>query len=168
MIHIHKLLDLVVPVNLPGRVLCQPFSIGLVGLLVIEVGIDGVVAVVGDAGVDSGGIGLMGGLEPGVTCSQVLGDAKVQAFLLGCLLPQSNYVLLRAFVHGVPLVQFGIPEEEVVVVGTHTYKVLGAYPLIKLHQRFRVPALGFPQFHDVLVSELGRMAVGGHVVLVLP
>ena len=58
--------------------------------------------------------------------------------------------------------------EEVVVVGTHTYKVLGAYPLIKLHQCFRVPALGFPQFHDVLVSELGRMAVGGHVVLVLP
>ena len=74
---------------------------------------------------------------------------------------------LRAHVHGVPLVQLRVPEEEVVVVRAHAHEVLGPGLLVELHQAIGIPLLGLPQGDDVLVAELRGVAVMLEVVLVV-
>ena len=96
----------------------------------VEVLVLGVRAVVGHACLGAGLVAAVAGLEPVEAGPQVLGDAEVQAVFLGRLLPIADHVALGAHVHGVPLVELGVPEEEIVVVRAHADEVLCARLLV--------------------------------------
>ena len=167
MIVIDQFLDLGVPLPLPARIVAVPAGVAGLGREVVEVLVLRVGAVVGHAGLGPRLVGPVAGLEPGEAGAEVLGDAEPQAVLLGRLLPVADDVALGAHVHGVPLVQLGVPEEEVVVVRAHADEVLSPGFLVELHEAIGIPLLGLPQRDDVLVAELGRVAVMLEVILVV-
>ena len=167
MVLVDQVLDAGKPLQLPAWVLAVPALVARGGRQVIEVLVLGVGAIVGNAGQGAGLVRAVAVLEPGEAGSQVLGDAEPQAELLGGLLPVADDVAVRAHVHRVPLVVRRVPEVEVVVVRAHADEVAGAGLLVERHQPVGVPFLGLPERDDVLVSELGGVAVMFQVVLVL-
>ena len=157
-----QFLDLVEPLLLPARVLAVPAGVARFGRETGEVLISGVRAIVGHASQRPGLVGAVAALEPGEARAQVFRDAKAQALLAGGGLPGANDVALGPHVDGVPAVQSRVPEEEVVVVGSHADEVFGAGLFVEGHQAVGIPLLGLPERDDVLVT------VGGGVAKVLP
>ncbi len=107
-------------------------------------------------------------LEPGEAGPKMFRDAKLQAILLGCLLPIAYHITLWPHVHGIPFVDLRIPEVEIVVVGTHAHEVACTRFFVKRHEAIGIPFLGLPQGNDVLVAVLGWMPVCGQVMFILP
>ncbi len=167
MVVVDQFLDLGVPLPLPAGIVAVPAAVTGLGREMVEILIFGVGAVVGHAGLRSGLVGPVAHLEPAEAGAQVLGDSEPQSALLGRLLPIADHVALGTHVHGVPLVQLGVPEEEVVVVRAHADEILGPGLLVKLHQAIGIPLLGLPQRDDVLVAELRGVTVMLQVILVM-
>ena len=80
--------------------------------------------------------------KPFVSDPQMIAHAELQAFFRGGLMPQTDNVFLRPHIHGIPLVVFGIPHVEIVVVDAHGEEVFGAGLLVEVHEVFGVPLVG--------------------------
>ena len=134
---------------------------------VVQLGVLGVVAVVGHALVGAVAVAALVGGPPAEGGAQVLCQAKGHVVLIRGGFPQGADILAGADVHGVEGVDFRIVVEEVVMMHGLGHKVAGAGPVVQIHQLVGVEVLGLPQGADVLVAELGRVPVVAHVVQVL-
>ncbi len=97
----------------------------------------------------------------------MLADSEAQALLARGLRPDADNVVLRPHVHGIPARVLRVPKVEVIVMHAHADEVLRAGLLVEAHQVVRVPLRGLPVIHQILVADLGGMAVGLHMVEIL-
>jgi hypothetical protein len=135
--------------------------------LALAVGLGEGVGVVADACERALGVVVVGDLQPVPCVGGVVGDGEAQAVLAGELAVDADDVLLRADLDGVPVVETGVVGVEVVVVVGERGEVLCAGGDVEIHQLFGLPVLGLPEVVDLHEAELGGMAVGGDVVVVL-
>ncbi len=139
------------------------------GVVVIEVGEGGVLAVVGDVGVGTLGVGESGGganqskeLE---RCSETpkrrprARAAEAQRPTMSLCGPESNRVPARLVL--------GVPEIVAVVVNAHGEEVFRAGALVEIHQVVGVPLFGGEERDEVFVAGLGLGAEALEVVVVL-
>src|ERR1035437_9798512 len=150
----------------PAHRLCGD---GLVlGKRVVQIGVGRIGAIVGDASERAGLIGAMTHGEPVVAVGEMLADGELQAVFPGSGGEQSDDILLRAGGDGIPAgLVLGVPQVEVVVVHSHRHEVFGAGLLIKLDEVIGVELAPVPGEADVLEADLGGVAVGLDVILVL-
>ena len=97
----------------------------------------------------------------------MFGNAKGQTIFLRGRLPFAHHVAMRPHLHGIPAMHLGIPQKEIVVMRAHADKIFRAGLFVELHQFFRLPFLGFPEWNDVLPSIRGRMTEPRKVILVI-
>ena len=97
----------------------------------------------------------------------MLGDSEGQAFGFGGLLPIADDVTLRAHFDGVPLVVFGVPEVEVIVMDGHADEVFCAGSLVEFHEPLGIELLCFPKWEHVFPTMLRWVAVVLEVVLIV-
>ena len=143
-IGVDKFPDHGAPLLLVFGILGQPVVIFGRKLLVVEILVTRVVPVIRHPFLRTLSIGPMGGLKPRVACREMLGDSEGQTICLRCLLPEADHILVRTHLHGVPPVELGIPEEEVVVVGPHADEILCARLFVESHEGVGIPFLSFP------------------------
>ena len=136
-------------------------------VVAVEGGVLRVRAVVGHARVGAGLVRAVGEGHPRVGGAQVLRYAEGQAELLRRALPEQADVLLRADVDRVPGVVLAGKVVEVVVVHGLAHEVARPGLDVEPHQPLGVEVLCLPERDQVLVAELGGMAVGAPVVAVL-
>ena len=140
----------------------------VLGERVVEIGVGGIGAVVGDAGERAGLIGAVRDGQPVVAVGEMLADGELQAVLAGRGGEEADDILLRAGGDRVPArLVFGVPQVEVVVVDAHRHEVFRAGLLVELDQVVGVEIAAVPGEGDVLEAELGGVAVVLDVVLVL-
>ena len=166
MIVVHQLLDFIEPLLLPLRVVAIPTGVAGFGREMIEVLPLRIGAVIRHPGMRAVLVRAVAALEPREARAEVLGDAELQAVFGGGLPPLADDVAVRTHVDGVPIVQFRVPEEEVVVMHAHADEIFRAGFLIEPHQAVGVPLFRLPERDDVLVTELRGMAVVFEVIAV--
>ena len=141
---IHQILDPLVPLGMPTRVIAVPTRIARFRRPVIQFLVCGIISVVGNSLIGPLGIRTATLLEPRKAGPQVLGDAKPKTLRSRCLRPVAHHIALRTHLHRIPLVIAGIPKIEIIVVHSHAHEVLGARRLIQLHQGGRIPLIRVP------------------------
>src|ERR1044072_9498338 len=97
----------------------------------------------------------------------MFGDIKAEPVVVGSLLPFANHVSPGTHIDGVPPMELGIPEKEVVMMRAHADEVFGAGSLIESHQALRIPLLRLPQRDDVLLTVSGRIALTAQITFLL-
>jgi hypothetical protein len=97
----------------------------------------------------------------------MVGDGEAQAVLARQLAVDSDDVLPGADLDRVPVVEAGVVVIEVVVVVGQRGEVLCAGGDVEIHQLFGLPVLGLPEVVHLHPSNLGGMAVGLQVIVVL-
>src|ERR1035437_6032679 len=142
---------------------------GLVlGGRMVGMGVGRIGAMVGDARERAGLIGAMTHREPVVAVGEMFADGELQPVFSGSGGKQADDVLLRSGGHGIPArLVLGVPQVEVIVVHSHGHEVFGAGLFIKLDQVIGVELAAVPGQADVLEADLGGVAVGLDVILVL-
>ncbi len=136
-------------------------------IVMIKIPVSRVIAVIGNACIRAVAVGPLVVFPPPERGSQVLRQAKGHMiFFAGCL-PQPADILLRPHIHGIKPIVLGLEIEEMIMVGSLGHKEPGARPVIFLHQALRVKMFRLPQRADVLIAELGRMAVSPQMVFIL-
>ncbi|MGY2736764.1 hypothetical protein ACVWYO_004438 [Sphingomonas sp. UYP23] len=154
-----------------GRVGGVPARLGvnerLGAIVVIEIGIGGIGAIIGNAELGPELVEAMVGIPPVMARAQMLGDAEAQALTLGGGLPRSDNVTLRAHRDRIPAVVLRIPQVEIVVMHAHRHEIFRAGLGVARHQRVGLPTLRLPERNDVLVALFGRMAVSLEMMVVM-
>ncbi len=133
----------------------------------LAVGFGQVVCVVANAGEWALGVVVVGGLQPVPRVGGMVGDGDTQASLAGEFRVDADDVLLRADLYRVPVVEAGVVVVEVVVVIGERGKVFRSGRNVHVHQLVGLPVLGLPEIVDLHPADLGGMAVGLQVVVVL-
>ena len=116
-------------------------------------------AVIGDACFRSVDIISLCGFIPGPGMVGMKGDAEWQTVLLGSLGPPLYEVALRSDVHRVPLLVFGIPKVEVVMMVAEHKEILRPEAFVSLDEFVGIPFLCLEQGQDILEAHLRRMAI---------
>src|ERR1700758_1648438 len=104
-------------------------------------------------------VGAMRGLEPPPVASLVHGNAKSHPLAPGCRGPFTHHVAMRPVVDRVPRLMFRTPGIEPVVVIGQRDKQACSRTSIAFDQRFRFPVEERPLSAQVLVTELGGVAI---------
>ena len=125
------------------------------------------VAVVVDTHLVALHIKALGGFEPRPRMVGMERDAQRQSHLLGGSGPLGEDVALGTDVHRVPGLVLGVPQVVVVVVVAQHEEILCSAAFVALHESHGIPFLGLEEWQDVLVAELGGVAVVVAVVLIL-
>jgi hypothetical protein len=86
----------------------------------------------------------MAGSEPFVADPEMIADAEPQPVLESGLTKQSDDILLRPHLYRIPLIVFGIPKIEIIVVNAHTDEILCASFFVERKQMVRVELVSPP------------------------